>query len=217
MSLCPRSFAHLAPTAVPSHHGPQPHCGALTLEEAARVQQLAGALALQLVGQRAVQGQRTAPVHGALPQALGENALGRHPQQHAALQVTQQVLQQVRTWWRLLREAHVRHTAWGPQQALGSHSGSLRAGSDRQQPSGRPRRGLAHQRRAAEEPRMQPAVCGCEERRAPVGTGGAADLAFSASLHNEAEHAGSSGPLPICDTNYASSAFQYKPTSSRAP
>ena len=83
------------PIPGPEFSNPWPGCRALTREEAARVEQLAGALALQFVGLRAVRGKRAAPVHAALAEALGEDALGRHPQQHAALQVGQQAPQHV--------------------------------------------------------------------------------------------------------------------------
>lgn len=64
------------------------------LEEAACVQQLAGAPALHLVGLRWVQSERAAPVQ-ALAQALGEHALWSHSELHTALQVRQQALQHV--------------------------------------------------------------------------------------------------------------------------
>jgi len=57
-----------------------------TGEELLRVQQLAGAFLLQLVGLVLVRCQGPLPVHAALAQAPGVQAVGAQPQRHALLQ-----------------------------------------------------------------------------------------------------------------------------------
>lgn len=65
--VCPLSSVRVPlPTPVPGHSAPRrqrPRCRALTREEAARVEELAGALSLQFVGPRSVRGERAAPVY----------------------------------------------------------------------------------------------------------------------------------------------------------
>ena len=63
-----------------------------TGEKLLRVQQLAGELLLQLVGLVLVGGQRALPVHAALAQPLGVQAVGAHPQHHALLQHVRQLV-----------------------------------------------------------------------------------------------------------------------------
>lgn len=189
--VCPLSSVRVPlPTPVPGHSAPRrqrPRCRALTREEAARVEELAGALSLQFVGPRSVRGERAAPVHTALAQALGEDALGRHPEQHSALQVGQQAPQDAGAG-RRLRETNLRDARRRPQQELGGSGGCARTQAAA---LGRARCGFAHQLRAIEESHVQPKICGKGRGRAP-GVGGAG----SPSPHNRAGNPEVTRPPP---------------------